>query len=1095
MEDKNDDNEAASFEVINISANSFNTLSSDENWPELKDKAQLGLNACIQDRAYQMPVVGDKFTIKSDNGSYTAQSSGDGCISWDEEFRFDYTADETFYEVSGQIINEDNFLGSFKYNLAVNPWTQQIIFLERGGKPLKITALSDTKKSLTKSFNLRQYEMSVNDYSFDGKKASLALNFMAMPVLVRKLIDERVRDDEIFTRGEFTLEFDLFQRVRGEKIREVVAHTSTNAKIAANGQLETSVNFDIDKIIDYDTILELVVSASADGSKVFLGDEEKYLVIDNLDQAQSGELLNLPQDKAQMLAQASQYTALSKNFKSRVAIKKHGLLIDGITGTLPRLEVDGNLNRNSMKNTILAGINLSLVDTLVFNGVNGTFRVTLEDLTSGTLLFDDNVSTRQRKNSGHLVFDAKISYDEDYEFNYRRHRITVMGLSGRFAGVQTSRDVYINPRVSSANYIRDAFDYTKPTISTNDDENNAPQIYFDQAEFNFVRNEEDLEQGILYQVNKNLDLLNERVVSFKLHPKQKLKHNYNGRANGHPMIKTGRVNVSFMLFTPKNANVQSYNRAIDLNDFYLLTADKVEDVAIEDGLLNVELSLPHLFEARKLMSFKNIGVLYVESANENSKIQPGYMVGSIEILNRNGIFSPLMDSRLSSAKVTRLRQSNQGIIKKANRFIKKKSDILEKDENITDRFVAFKEVITSAEIQKNVNVFDPENHGSKKEITQHFVYDTEKMFHKSIGQSVSTEVIQKVLTQSFLLEAEEVKQFCRLFYDPTQKRRQTYSALSSYGSRIVEGEMFKNCLRSPLEYIGFHEMNFMHKITKQPAQLKRETGMATAIESTNNLMRNEAHFMTKGQMFQDINGMRTSAATILGLHKYASILGIEIGRRTDKFDMSQEAEILSQQRRIINQNGQNFLVTTVDLSFEAQYKKCVMISPKWVSIEKPLAHKNLLKENISKPLWYFFNEKPDNTLKLTSAKRHIVCQENLENRILNESWFFVRLAHYHTDRDVDNSMAKNTVGDIFRGQKAYEQYRLMDLNNDKHRLLVKLDSNDEVTKRYQTYIKRNGKSLKYDERLGIAFPGLLEPITTEHDKRKLREILNMKKED
>lgn len=1079
VNDKNSQNEASTFEVVSLTPISVSSVSSDEKWTDLKDQVTVDLRACLKDRVYQQLIVGDTFEIETELSSHSKTSNTSGCISWKEKFNFDSTADETFYSLDGRITNTTNYLGEYHFKLAINPWTSEVYYLNVGGTPTKITSLNNIGVStLEKKLQIKNYELSVTNYKFDDRKAEVSFKFLTTPILIKKKIDDTKDNSTKFSSGTFDLKFDLFQRLKGTNKRILISQTESTVNVNADGKLESNINFEIESKIQNDATIELVARAIPVDKEEILGTDEGYCVISSLVTPAIGEFSRLPKQYDTMLVE-SDTVKHSKEFTiENEQSFQHGFLIDGIIANLPGLEVGQNMNAATMDNKLQTSISISIIDSLVFEGIRSEFRVKLQDLKTNEVIYDQYVDTKKRKGSGVLVIDPVIEYGENFEYDYRNYKISITGVDGPFEGITRDRIVYINPRVRASNFLIDSEDGRKPELAS---ENN-PEIYFDQVGFEFIRNDEDF----LYSVNKNLDLLNKRVVRLTIYPKQKMDHNFNGRDNGYPPLMTGSLDVTFMLFSPKKLTTQSYDKKLDLKDFYVITADKVENVQITGGRIQVDVSLPHLFDQRLLMSYKNIAVVQLKSSKEDSIIRPGYMVGPVEIFKKFGVIESYLDSRLQDAQTVNLVQSNEELISLAKDHIVDYQERLEKDSDISDRYEEFKKVILSDEGKKEVMIFDPIAPGIKKAITEYHVYDSEIEFEQKNKGKIKNAVLTKLLNQHIFLEKSEKAELCSLFYNPNEKREVSIQGgmMPIVGEKV--GEMYQACRSNPKQFIDIVEMDFIHKITKQPAELREELGKATAVEDTRNLMRNEAHFMTRGQMFQDVEGERDSVAYILGLHKFASFFGVELGRRVDHFNMSTVNDILSKQRRIINQDGQNFLVTTVDVTFEAEFKKCMMLIPKWVNVKRPtyteggfLSVVNYLKAT--------FTDYEDE-IHLTSNQRHIICKNFREKRELEDSWYFVRLAHYHQDQDVDNSMAKNTVGTVFRGKKTYDQYRLVGLDNDE-KIIVRTDSDEEIAGRYRKYMDKNGKSLKYKERLGIGFPGLFEPISSEEDAERIKSRL------
>ena len=125
VKDVNRGNNNAAFDFDTVQVVAFDTRASDPRWPDLKDSAIVSLRTCMQDSKYLQPIIGESFEITSSNGTSDSRSNTNGCISWTEEFNFNYLADETFVELSGVFEGKDNFKGRRTYSVALNPWARQ----------------------------------------------------------------------------------------------------------------------------------------------------------------------------------------------------------------------------------------------------------------------------------------------------------------------------------------------------------------------------------------------------------------------------------------------------------------------------------------------------------------------------------------------------------------------------------------------------------------------------------------------------------------------------------------------------------------------------------------------------------------------------------------------------------------------------------------------------------------------------------------------------------------------------------------------------------------------------------------------------------
>lgn len=1055
VEDTTSESSASTFEVVSVKALSFSTHASDQKWPDLKDSATVALEACTQDKIYVQSIVGEKFQIDTDLSSQNKDSNTRGCVSWKEEFKFDYLADETFFGLKARITNRDRYIGVQNLVIAINPWTKEVLYLNDGSVAQKISSFDSIQiKSITANLKLKSYATEVTNYQFfeDGS-AGLNLRIQISPKILRRAMDGTSSSEENLSAGEFELTYELFKKQKGSVDRISIAKDISSSIIDEEGKIVDNIEFKIFNEIEINSVLEIAVYARARGTGARLGEASGHFIFESLKNPGSGVLSDFSQVK-------------NTQFSSEKELRSgnHGLIIDRVHGILAPLSVGRNMDPSSMSGSIKPGIELSLVDSLVHEGVNSKFNILMIDGKTNQVIYDDEMATDERKNSGKLVFSPRIDFDENYEWDYREYIIEVKGLTAPLTDKIVKKIVYINPRVESSNFLLDSKPFSQPMV----DGGNTPSLFVEEIGFEFLgRNEE-----FLYKVNKNLDLLSKRRMLFEFHPKLKMNHNYNGEQKGYSKLNSGSLNITFMLLTALNPITQQYNRSIDLKDFYVLTADKVDNVQVENGLVRVEMDLPHLFKEKPFMNYKNLAVIQIESSDENSLITPGHLIGTIEVFTDKGIIKPYMDSSLKSANELKLIASNLQLVNSAKQFVSSFQNRLQKDEEIDSRFEKFKDSLLSKTQLEKVTVLDSKKIGLAQEEEKYYVYASEMEFMAQNSKArITDDELQSLFDTESNVSSAIKKKFCKIFYDPKKKTPAFLHGSQPSITYLQEGKEYEACLESPDSAINFSGLKFMEKITKQPSELKDETGNMTVFESQINLTRNNAHFMTDGNMHQDANGMRYSLSHILGLHKYTSIFGVEAGYRTDKYSMLQDSRIVSRQQRFVNQDGISFGGTTVKAHFEAQYKKCVMVVPNWIRVRMPM-------EAMGKwdYTWYVLNEfffEADNSVLITSPKRHLICKLFYDTDIVSDTWYFIKLKLNKSEGVADLSAPQNAVSTVIRGTKAYAEYREATIKDDE-KFIVRRSHNEEIVKRYLKYMTRNGKETSYKDQLGVGVEGLIE---------------------
>ncbi len=1078
VKDVNEANDQATFELGQVEVVAFATNSSNPNWPELKDRAVVDLKVCILDRVYLTDLAGEDFEITSDLTSEESSSDAKGCITWQEQFEFDFTADETFYKLTGTIRGTSDYKGAKNYKLALNPWTQKIIDLDYGTAP-KIKSIFSKRftKSIKNQLEIDEYDIAVIGLNFDNNnhETRLKLEVSTSPDIIRKNLDSRKKSIAL-SNGKFQTDFVLFQREKGTNRRTELARANPTDVINDEGKLQSQIEFVIKQSIDYQSIIELVIRTRPVENHLAIGSNEGYMVIGSLLKPTEGTLSDLPISFNQLIA----LSASNKSSKSLSLDKRingtHGFIIDSIIGK-PITEEGANLDYSRTDRHIKSEIELTLVDTLVFDGINSNFEVELIDMTNEAPVHSEIKYTKSKKGTGKLIITPTIDFGDDYEYNYRDYKLTVRGTKAPFKGITQERIVYINPRLKGRAFLIDSADGDKPKV----DVENQPEIFLREFSFDFLGNDE----ANSYKVNKDLELVSNRIIRLTMFPKLLLKHNFDKTQDNPPKIQTGEYKVSFMLLTPNKPLIQSYDRNLDLKDFHVITGDQIK-VNSEAGKITADISLPHLFGERLLMSYKNIAVLLIEPIDKNSLVQPGFMMGAVQILSKKGVVTPLVDSRLKTGHDVALAQNNQQLIKLFSNKMKEFKHKLIPDHEISDPFKNFKNDLLNDRVSQQVDVIDHENYKLAKKEVKFDVFDTEDDFITTNKLKLPiSDVNNMILTGK--ASDDQLKDLCSLFYDPKQVTEVIYKSNPIFGSATSKtvkhrGEEYQRCRRAPLAHITIKDLRFMKNILQQPRQLMDRFGDQAVTERANELIRSEAFFKSKGVVHSEIEGTRATNFVGGSIHtalektvgmgpmRLFFAAGPDIGTRTDHYSTKQSAEILSDQRRLINQDGQKYLVDSVKVEFEAKVKKCVMISPKFILDTLPTRIVDA-KKGIDVLLKRF--EKHDGRVLVTSPKRVVVCNKMFKNEFLSDEWFFIRLASTGHEGMADYSMAKNSVGSIVRGEQSYLEFRMLDLKNDQQ-VIIDTDSNEEVITRYKKHFHRRGHPVKYKSRLGTGYPGLIE---------------------
>lgn len=1107
VEDKSESKNSSTFSLSKVEKVSARSVGQDKNWPELKDLNVTDLKVCLIDNVYKESLDGVTFEINTDNVKKTVVSDVKGCVTWQETIEFDYTADETFYLINGTIEGSGNFKGIQDLRVAINPWSFEVVDLEKGGSVGKLQSSKNKvyAKSLHNQIDLKEVAVEIEDIIFEPDYATiLRLDVKYRPYILRRKIDGSKTEPEYLTNGQFDIDYLLIEKQNGSREKTILAEINSSEVVDQNGFIQNNLDFEVKNKVEQNSIIELAIRIKPKNIKTSLGQVFSSIILDSIGgkKVYSADKTSYSYNQIQKLSEKSRKSYIEG---------EHGFVIDDIDGAY--LIEDGVAN-GSFLNTIRerkATVKLKILDSLFYKGVNSSFSVKIIDTTDKTLIAPFRKETLKEKNSGVIEHTVNFGFDDSFEFDYRKYIVRVEGLEPPFEGVVKERVVFINPRVKGDGFLidkEDLQDGKRPTIG----QENKAKIYIHSYE---LKKNKDQSDETKYFVNKDLDLMGERELKLVVHPKLRVLHNYSDD-NSDMDLPNGQYKVKLMVMTPKNRLLQSYDEDIDLNDFYMITGAE-DEVSLENGRLTANLSLPHLFVEKHFLSYMNIGVLTIEPVNPDSKILGAHHVGEVEVLRTKQEVVSLYDSSLKNANQIKVINSNREIAKIYSEHIKYLKYKLKSDDEIRDPFERYKEEVEEDYIAEDVMVINNQTYSVDVVKSEIFIADTEEKF---LNQYPQLELDNSDLNDLFShrdFSGVYGTELCKLFYDPSIETVVWYqtNGPGAMPQRIVhKGLDYSRCKNDPESHLKLTNLKFVKKILTQPGELQKHVDQPTVNAQSMNLDRNDAYFSSRGNMFSEIQGERTSKRAGFGNHtsldystailkgpmKFFTALGPDIGVSIDYYKMSQNANIESDQRRIINQNGVRFLVSKYEIGFEAEIRNCYLISPRYVKAHLPKMQVSAGDGILGVLDWF---RDIDRRRVVSSNKRHIVCKEFTDEEIRFEPYFFVRMASADYDDAESMAMAKNTIGSIMRGQKAYEEFRKLDLDKDKKALyldpekeaklkklyadveedgldpynsfMIYKSNSSEVVKRFKYFMEHMNKEVKYKDRLGRGYPGLIEP--------------------
>ena len=1072
----------------------------------------MSLKTCLVDTNLYQTVIGETFTVQSNFGESHVSTDAQGCFVWTEAFDFNFSTDESYIIINGKITGNNRFKGARSFKVAFNPWSNIVRDIDKGESVKNLRTLSELKvSSLSQQLIHKDYLVKTESIDFTKSSINIELLYTAKPHLVRMDIDGKKVDSDRLTSGIFENTYTLLKIQNGTTKRVILDEVTSNPYVNAEGLLSDKLIFNITQEIPAEDKLEILVSSRPLDTPYDIGVAHGLVEYNSIKNNITGaKLTDLPLNYKHF------YLLADSNTKSLdQAFNDHGFLMGEIFGG-NFFNTSENQNFAQTQRNRQVEIRFKVVDTLVKKPVNSDFHVKIYNKESGDVIFNDIVEKEDYEVSGEMVVSTHMFYDEETPYGFQEYIVELTGSEAPFYGITKERVVYINPRLQDG-FLLDASKHLKPEVS----DAQIPHIYLKEFEMDFVSNDDDSN----FFVNKNLELLSNRVVRIQFNPKLYQANNYGGETL--PEITTGRYIVSLMVLTPKEPNIQVYDKNIDLDDFIMQTADVKDDVLVENGRVSIDMKLPHKFMEKQYLAWKNLIVLKMTPYNQKSQIRPGYVIGSGVVLTPHSKIESIYDTRIKNDNVSLKLSRNKTVINKFEDYIPEMQNKLQADELISDRVQAFKDQLSQLPNKEVVTIMDHENHSTKQAVADYKMFRT---YHElsTFKNIKATEGDYNDLVEKQEFSEVMLQDLCAMLYDPNQKTHQTKQGMSSRegGAKLMKvtltGYEYNLCLKNPGQHFKLNELVFMEKIIRQPGELRdyiystKNQRSATVYEASRDLHRSTAYFLSKGQTYQEMKGKRESYYTSFGLHtyidtsrgiptpdkqpkirlkqlssggykfngiqkaaesvsmlaktlnpfKFFAAVGPDFGYRNEEFKMISESEILSDQNRFISQEGQTFNLSEVEVSFEAEVTVCLLVEPRYLAKKIPSAV----------DADTFFDSRKEAVV--SSPNRRIFCKESREDRIISEKWFLLTLnAH---DINADTTLAKNSLAAVIRGEAAYTNYKEIESNkdlnaNDDMKIIVHPKSQEEIVRRYKTYIKKQGKEIPYKDQVYLGFPGLYEP--------------------
>ncbi len=1040
VEDRNDVVNNSSFEVGQVDLVSTEVRASDQNWPDLKDRAVVSLRTCITDTSYLERIAGEKFVIATERKTVELMSNAQGCLTWSEDVAFNFLEDEKFIGISGKITAVGNVRGNGAYRVGVNPWKESIVDLKFGKVQTFSSALHSKSNSLGDRIAVTNASMSIISQRFHSNQTELQIEISTKPMLTRRNINGSVIR-EPFNGGNFSITYYLISKNISSNVRRVISEVEQVESVNRDGRIKSNVQFRINEGINQKDIIEVALRVSAHNAPFDLGSTQGLLPIRQLDGTTSSELLELPEDLSAVMSRKSAFTP------RKTSADDFGFIIDSIT-VKPGAEGGENFSGSDSR-SVDASFQVCLVDSLIKDSVrNYPFEISLFD-EDGSRIFKNVIVTELR--SGCANFRAGLPYRRYETQKWKKYRLIVESTKEPFNGISKERIVNINPWIRSSDFGIDSKVGTPPAATTT----NQPKIHLSDVSYSFLGHSPSN-----IKVNKALDLLFTRSYMIEMSPNVEVSHNFNGDSQGRERLMTGSYKMRFLILSPKPGINIDFTNEVNLEDYYTLTADE-KNVEVEAGLIRARVDLPLLFSDLIPFSYKNVLLVELSPLQSKSTLQTGYFVGVFNGSKRQDNVGSSLESKKN------LSSKNLNISRSLISRISNLKNKLASDAVIPNNKAHFMDLLAQHE-RVMVPVIDHQKNKVTNAREEIALYNSEAEFKAGQGLRSPVSMITDLISDPTSLNQQLVDDICHVLYNRDQVTKQstiTTGRMDIVKDTSITGFEFNRCRSNFKNHVNFKQFSHMASVLSQPTLLETSAGSMNRSYST---------YFAEGQRFAQGGGLRLSEyiskewGTTIGmsLSKVVMIggnMGISGGSRRDFYTMDSKDDFLTDTHQVTVQNGQRYDYDQFSINFSARVIKCLLITPKMVKSEIP--------EAIVSNSLFGIGKKEPVLHNVTSAKRVYACKASAETEQFNESYYFLKTGDNGIMSDSDDMNGK--IVNAMRGQKNFERFKEQMIDSERPLVIVK-SKDDSLVERYKEQLNGQGSALDYKKRLDFGFPGIIE---------------------
>ncbi|MBT3236473.1 MAG: hypothetical protein HN353_11020 [Bdellovibrionales bacterium] len=1028
VEDRNQQASNSAFTVDMISSVELADEQGSGIWG-LKNSKIVNIKACLKDRALGQAVIDQPFLISGGvQGEIKAVTDISGCLFWEEQFEFNYLADESYLLFERKISSVGNYSGYEILKLALNPWSASPIIDARDGKQT-VTSFLRESEQMSSSLTIREKSNLLLDdvaVSFIGDSVDFSgtpqvkLKLELVPKLVRVGLQGNIIHESL-TKGLFAVKLRLLEREHGSEQRITLAKYQGELVIS-KGSLQGEVTMELERSFNHNSIIELLIEMVPLHGPEGLTSEQGLLLISLDSGKSSGKLHSISKDEVTTIK------SVDLESRDREGSKQLDVLTLDIVKIHPGVFED-NSNKGVVRRR-MATINICLKESISPRVLNDQdFTVTLLD--SNQQVVDQSVQSVDL--NGCIEYRPWISFNYTHARKWYRYHLQLSGKGGLYNGIEQKRDIYINPWQNDDSFGIDGT-VGKPPQGQEDE----TRIIIDKISYSHLGNARDK-----FDLDKFLNLALTKRYEITFSP-QLENFNFSKGEKELTSLTFGKYKLRVLILSPKRTNSdQIYSTLQDFNieDYIVLSGSEVPVTIGANGLIQKTLSFPLWFSELSMLILKNKLLVELVPDDTDSNILPAAVLARFQG-SSNALTG--MTQKIDLAKESIINFS-YNLSKEVTERLKLSRVRHQMQNNLPSTLELFHQELSRLD--------------DLAEATHRTEFINIFELNQQYGINFTESNLKGFVKRK---DNKELKELCSIFY------RKPGSFLMGNGVTYgwSSGSKLLRCQRNPLLYLEIHKSEHVEEIKSTPV-IVPELSHQSTLNVTDGFFIASTHAQMKSSL--QWNAVQTEFG--LGLSKFIGI-GPSVSVYNTHVAQEGNEERLMDMRRYSTNITSNLLYESLGLSFQAAVQKCLLVSDRMPHIKKNKQSwlSKIIVGEEDKPRWWvngkLVNERPQ------SKKLHICLDTPVEERV-DEEWFFVMAEEQKSKQLLDRSEAElNEFTFTIRGNNKFE--RLRDFFQAKEGLKIIRSVKDiELVDRYQKMLDR-GSVFEFNElSLDGSVPGLL----------------------